>query len=143
MQDRQTVLFSATLSPRVEILASKVLNKPVYIQVGGTSDVNKDTTQLVEVRPESDRFLRLLQLLGEWCEKEKVLIFVNNQEKCDTLFRDLLKHSHPCLSLHGATDQIASESSISDFKANVCNLLIATSVAARGLDAKELELVIN
>ncbi|KAF4365389.1 hypothetical protein G4B88_014939 [Cannabis sativa] len=141
--DRQTVLFSATFPRQVEILARKVLTKPVEIQVGGRSVVNKDIAQLVEVRPENERFLRLLELLGEWYEKGKILIFVHSQEKCDALFRDLLKHGYPCLSLHGAKDQTDRESTISDFKSNVCNLLIATSVAARGLDVKELELVIN
>ncbi|XP_057475276.1 DEAD-box ATP-dependent RNA helicase 42-like [Actinidia eriantha] len=141
--DRQTVLFSATFPRQVEILARKVLNKPVEIQVGGRSVVNKDITQLVEVRPESDRFFRLLELLGEWYEKGKILIFVHSQEKCDALFRDLLKHGYPCLSLHGAKDQTDRESTISDFKSNVCNLLVATSIAARGLDVKELELVVN
>ncbi|WOL15711.1 hypothetical protein Cni_G24492 [Canna indica] len=141
--DRQTVLFSATFPRQVEILARKVLNKPVEIQVGGRSVVNKDISQLVEVRPESERFLRLLELLGEWYEKGKILVFVHSQDKCDALFRDLLKHGYPCLSLHGAKDQTDRESTISDFKSNVCNVLIATSVAARGLDVKELELVVN
>ncbi|XP_059647342.1 DEAD-box ATP-dependent RNA helicase 42 [Cornus florida] len=141
--DRQTVLFSATFPRQVEILARKVLNKPVEIQVGGRSVVNSDIAQLVEVRLENERFLRLLELLGEWYEKGKILIFVHSQEKCDALFRDLLKHGYPCLSLHGAKDQTDRESTISDFKSNVCNLLIATSIAARGLDVKELELVIN
>ncbi|XP_050208052.1 DEAD-box ATP-dependent RNA helicase 42 [Mercurialis annua] len=141
--DRQTVLFSATFPRQVEILARKVLNKPVEIQVGGRSVVNKDITQLVEVRPESERFLRLLELLGEWSEKGKILIFVQSQEKCDVLFKDLVKHGYGCLSLHGAKDQSDRESTISDFKKNVCNLMTATSIAARGLDVKELELVIN
>ncbi|EXB56258.1 DEAD-box ATP-dependent RNA helicase 42 [Morus notabilis] len=141
--DRQTVLFSATFPRQVEILARRVLNKPVEIQVGGRSVVNKDITQLVEVRHENERFLRLLELLGEWYEKGKILIFVHSQEKCDALFKDLLRHGYPCLSLHGAKDQTDRESTISDFKSNVCNLLIATSIAARGLDVKELELVIN
>ncbi|KAL6183905.1 hypothetical protein ACLB2K_045315 [Fragaria x ananassa] len=141
--DRQTVLFSATFPRQVEVLARKVLDKPVEIQVGGRSVVNKDIMQLVEVRQENERFLRLLELLGEWYEKGKILIFVQSQDKCDALFRDLLKHGYPCLSLHGAKDQTDRESTIADFKSNVCNLLIATSIAARGLDVKELELVIN
>lgn len=141
--DRQTVLFSATFPRQVEILAKKVLNKPVEIQVGGRSVVNKDITQMVEVRPESDRFLRLLEILGEWYEKGKILIFVHSQDKCDSLFKDLLKSGYPCLSLHGAKDQGDRESTLADFKSNVCNLLIATSIAARGLDVKELELVLN
>ncbi|GAA0157447.1 RNA helicase [Lithospermum erythrorhizon] len=141
--DRQTVLFSATFPRQVEILARKVLDRPIEIQVGGRSVVNKDISQTVEVRPESERFLRLLEILGEWYEKGKILIFVHSQEKCDALFRDLLKHGYPCLSLHGAKDQTDRESTLADFKSNVCNLLIATSVAARGLDVKELELVLN
>ncbi|WJX82674.1 DEAD-box ATP-dependent RNA helicase 42 [Trifolium repens] len=141
--DRQTVLFSATFPRQVEILARKVLNKPVEMQVGGRSVVNKDIAQLVEVRPENERFLRLLELLGEWYEKGKILVFVHSQDKCDALFKDLMKHGYPCLSLHGAKDQTDRESTISDFKSNVCNLLVATSIAARGLDVKELELVIN
>ncbi|CAO2826474.1 unnamed protein product [Amaranthus hypochondriacus] len=141
--DRQTVLFSATFPRQVEVLAKKVLNKPVEIQVGGRSVVNRDITQMVEVRPESERFLRLLEILGEWYEKGKILIFVHSQEKCDALFRDLLKSGYPCLSLHGGKDQGDRESTLADFKSNVCNLLIATSIAARGLDVKDLELVVN
>eukprot|EP00897_Mesotaenium_endlicherianum_P008045 jgi/Mesen1/7269/ME000373S06328 len=142
---RQTVLFSATFPRQVEALARRVLTRPIEIQVGGRSVVNSDITQIVEVRPADgeQRFLRLLELLGEWYEKGKILVFVHSQEKCDALFRDLLKHGYPCLSLHGAKDQTDRESTITDFKQNVCNLLIATSVAARGLDVKELELVVN
>ncbi|CAM6041238.1 unnamed protein product [Sphagnum compactum] len=141
--DRQTVLFSATFPRQVEVLARKVLTKPLEIQIGGRSVVNSDITQTVEVRPDSERFLRLLELLGEWYEKGKILVFVHSQEKCDSLFKDLLKAGYPCLSLHGAKDQTDRESTIMDFKSNVCNLMIATSVAARGLDVKELELVVN
>lgn len=50
---------------------------------------------------------------------------------------------YPCLSLHGGKDQSDRESTIADFKSSVCNILVATSVAARGLDVKELVLVVN
>ncbi|KAI3433563.1 hypothetical protein D9Q98_003374 [Chlorella vulgaris] len=141
--DRQTVMFSATFPRQVEVLARQVLNNPVEIQVGGRSVVNKDITQFVELRPEEDRFLRLLEVLGEWYEKGKLLIFVSSQDRCDTLFRDLLRAGYPCLSLHGGKDQSDRESTIVDYKANVCNILVATSVAARGLDVKDLVLVVN
>ncbi|KAJ7298326.1 hypothetical protein O6H91_Y003800 [Diphasiastrum complanatum] len=141
--DRQTVLFSATFPRQVEVLARKVLDRPIEIQVGGRSVVNTDITQNVEVRPDSERFLRLLELLGEWYEKGKILVFVHSQDKCDSLFKDLLKSGYPCLSLHGAKDQTDRESTLADFKSNVCSLLIATSIAARGLDVKDLELVVN
>ncbi|KAL4430956.1 hypothetical protein ABPG75_006212 [Micractinium tetrahymenae] len=141
--DRQTVMFSATFPRQVEVLARQVLTNPVEIQVGGRSVVNKDITQYVEIRPEEDRFLRLLEILGDWYEKGKLLIFVSSQDRCDTLFRDLLRAGYPCLSLHGGKDQSDRESTIVDFKANVCNILVATSVAARGLDVKDLVLVVN
>ncbi|XP_048549360.1 DEAD-box ATP-dependent RNA helicase 42-like [Triticum urartu] len=141
--DRQTVLFSATFPRQVETLARRVLARPVEIQMGGRSVVNKDITQLVEVRPDGERFLRLLELLGEWSAKGKILVFVRAQDKCDSLLKELFQHGYPCLSLHGGKDQNDRESTLADFKSNVCSLLIATSIAARGLDVKDLELVVN
>mmetsp|Transcript_21980 Transcript_21980/g.61010 ORF Transcript_21980/g.61010 Transcript_21980/m.61010 type:complete len:663 (-) Transcript_21980:249-2237(-) len=141
--DRQTVLFSATFPHSVETLARQVLSDPVEIQVGGRSIVNSDISQFIEIRPDAERFLRLLEILGEWYEKGKILVFVSSQDKCDSVFRDLLKSGYPCLSLHGGKEQTDRESTISDFKSNVCNVLIATSVAARGLDVKDLVLVLN
>ena len=129
--DRQTVMFSATFPKQVEVLARLALTKPAEILVGGRSIVNRDIKQMIEVRPEEQRFLRLLELLGHWYEKGKVLVFVKSQEKCDTLFRDLLKAGYPCMSLHGGKDQSDRECTINDFKSDVCNVLVATSVAAR------------
>jgi ATP-dependent RNA helicase DDX46/PRP5 len=82
---------------QVELLARQVLNAPVEIEVGGRSVVNKDIDQRVEVRDEGDRFMRLLEILGEFYEKGKILVFVNSQEHCDDLFRDLLKVCLCCL----------------------------------------------
>lgn len=73
-----------------------MLKTPIEIQVGGRSVVNSDISQSVEIRPVEDRFLRLLEILGEWYEKGKVLVFVSSQEQCDNLFRDLLKVSPSC-----------------------------------------------
>lgn len=85
--DRQTVMFSATFPKQVEMLARTALTSPVEILAGGRSVVNTDIEQIVEVRPEEQRFLRLLELLGHWYERGKVLIFVASQDKCDNLFR--------------------------------------------------------
>jgi ATP-dependent RNA helicase DDX46/PRP5 len=74
--DRQTVLFSATFPPAVELLARQVLLKPVEIVIGGRSIASGDIKQYVEVREEKDKFLRLLQLLGKWHDKGSVLVFV-------------------------------------------------------------------
>lgn len=104
---------------------------------------SSDLEQIVEMRDEQDRFLRLLELLGEWYERGKSIVFVSSQEKCDKIFRDLLRSGYPCLSLHGGKEQSDRECTVNDFKTDVCNILVATSVAARGLDVKDLRLVIN
>eukprot|EP00958_Prasinococcus_capsulatus_P022926 scaffold3307_cov371-Prasinococcus_capsulatus_cf.AAC.2 len=141
--DRQTVLFSATFPRQIEGLATTVLDSPLEIQAGGRSVVNPDIEQFVEVRPEEDRFLRVLELLGIWFEKGKTLIFVHSQDACDKLYTNLMKAGYPCLSLHGGKDQNDRETTLADFKSDVANVMVATSVAARGLDVKELRLVIN
>ncbi|KAL6251147.1 pre-mRNA processing RNA-helicase [Rhinocladiella similis] len=146
--DRQTVLFSATFPRQMEALARKTLTKPIEIVVGGRSVVAPEITQIVEVREESTKFLRLLELLGKLYEDDKneddrVLIFVDRQESADGLLRDLMKKGYPCMSIHGGKDQIDRDSTIDDFKAGVVPILIATSVAARGLDVKQLKLVVN
>lgn len=146
--DRQTVLFSATFPRQMEALARKTLTKPVEIVVGGRSVVAPEITQIVEVRNEDTKFVRLLELLGKLYEDEKneddrVLVFVDRQEAADSLLRDLMKKGYPCMSIHGGKDQIDRDSTIDDFKAGVVPILIATSVAARGLDVKQLKLVVN
>lgn len=146
--DRQTVLFSATFPRQMEALARKTLTKPVEIVVGGRSVVAPEITQVVEVREENTKFVRLLELLGKLYEDDKneddrVLIFVDRQESADGLLRDLMKKGYPCMSIHGGKDQIDRDSTIDDFKAGVVPILIATSVAARGLDVKQLKLVVN
>lgn len=102
-EDRQTLLFSATFPRAVETLARRVLKKPIEITVGGRSQASGDITQYVEVRDESDKFMRLLQLLGLWYEKGNVLVFVNTQQACDQVFQDLMKAGYPALSLHGTS----------------------------------------
>lgn len=144
--DRQTILFSATMPRIMDALAKKTLQSPVEITVGGRSVVAKEITQIVEVREEKEKFHRLLELLGELYDKDedaRTLIFVDRQEKADDLLKDLMRKGYPCMSIHGGKDQIDRDSTIDDFKAGVVPIMIATSVAARGLDVKQLKLVVN
>lgn len=144
--DRQTVLFSATMPRIIDALVKKVLKNPVEITVGGKSVVAPEITQIVEVREEKDKFIRLLELLGNLYADDddvRTLIFVERQEKADDLLRELLRKGYGCMSIHGGKDQVDRDSTISDFKSGVCPVMIATSVAARGLDVKQLKLVVN
>ncbi|XP_013873855.1 putative ATP-dependent RNA helicase DDX46 [Austrofundulus limnaeus] len=141
--DRQTVMFSATFPRAMEALARRILSKPIEVQVGGRSVVCSDVEQHVLVIEEEKKFLKLLEILGHYQEKGSVIIFVDKQEHADALLKDLMKASYPCMSLHGGIDQYDRDSIINDFKNGACRLMVATSVAARGLDVKQLILVVN
>ncbi|VDP89525.1 unnamed protein product [Echinostoma caproni] len=141
--DRQTLMFSATFPRQMELLARKALTNPIEIQVGGRSVVCSDVEQHALVLTEDEKFYKVLELLGIYQEMGSVLIFVEKQESADELMRVLMKYGYPCLSLHGGIDQYDRDSVITDFKRGNIRLLIATSVAARGLDVNDLLLVIN
>ncbi|KFM56623.1 putative ATP-dependent RNA helicase DDX46, partial [Stegodyphus mimosarum] len=141
--DRQTVMFSATFPRQMEALARRILTKPIEVQVGGRSVVCKDVEQHVVIIEEDGKFLKLLELLGHYLDNGSALVFVDKQENADILLKDLMKASYYCMALHGGIDQFDRDSTICDFKAGKVNLLIATSVAARGLDVKHLILVVN
>ncbi|CAH1376319.1 unnamed protein product [Tenebrio molitor] len=141
--DRQTVMFSATFPRQMEALARRILHKPIEVQVGGRSVVCKDVEQHVVIIDEDNKFLKLLELLGLYQEHGSIIVFVDKQENADILLKELMKAAYNCLSLHGGIDQFDRDSTIIDFKSGKVKLLIATSVAARGLDVKQLILVVN
>lgn len=144
--DRQSILFSATFPPKMEAMARKALRNPVEILVGGKSVVAAEITQLVEVREANTRFNRLLQLLGDLFvgdDDVRCLVFVERQETADSLFKELSKKGYASVSIHGGREQIDRDEAIQNFKQGVFPVMIATSVAARGLDVKQLRLVVN
>ncbi|GAB7348570.1 hypothetical protein MBLNU459_g6960t1 [Dothideomycetes sp. NU459] len=144
--DHQTVLFSATMPKNMESLAKKVLRRPVEITVGGRSTVADTIDQIIEIRPESSKMYKVLELLGDLFEKDedaRALIFVEQQGSADNMMMQLQMRGYPSVSIHGGRDQIDRDTAIEDFKSGVVPVMVATSVAARGLDVKQLKLVIN
>ncbi|XP_061385323.1 uncharacterized protein LOC133320742 [Danaus plexippus] len=142
--DAQKALFSATFPPYIESLAKKIMKKPIEIVIGERQASSSKVEQFVEIwNSPREKFLRLLQLLGEWAEHGSIIIFISRQSEADELFADLLRCGYASLVLHGGQDQTDRDFTIHDFKENVANILIATSVAARGLDVKSIVLVIN
>lgn len=88
----------------MESLARKVLKRPLEITVGGRSVVAQDVAQIVEVREDNTKFVRLLEILGQQYNDDpdaRTLIFVDRQEAADNLLRDLIRKGYPCMSLHG------------------------------------------
>ncbi|KAI3661485.1 hypothetical protein MP638_007215 [Amoeboaphelidium occidentale] len=143
----QKVLFSATFPREMEALARKILKNPLEIIVGKRSVVADTIEQNVMLLSnEDEKFTQLLRVLGVWYSPERdqrTLVFVDRQESADNLLRELLRRGYPCCSLHGGKEQTDRDSTLTNFKSGVFQIMIATSVAARGLDVKECNLVIN
>lgn len=144
-KDRQTVLFSATFPKIMEAHARRILQKPIEIQVGGRSVVCKDVHQTVQVINENDKFPRLIQILLKHVDdKSSAIVFVARQEKADNLLDSLMQsYDTECLVLHGGIDKDDRISTFASFKSGKKKVLVATSVAARGLDVKNCILVVN
>ncbi|RAR07122.1 pre-mrna-processing atp-dependent rna helicase prp5 [Stemphylium lycopersici] len=147
--DRQTVLFSATMPKNMVALARKALNNPAEVTIGGRSKVAPEITQIISIVPNSyekkinKTLLHLGQLFSE-DENAQVLIFTERQETAEDLLSKLYKAKYFSVNtIHGAKDQTDRNEAISDFRQGVLSILIATSVAARGLDVPGLALVLN
>lgn len=84
-----------------------------------------------------------MQLVSDWYEKGSILIFVDRQEDSDILWREILRSGYQSLSLHGGKDQFDRDNVLKEFKSGECKILVATSVAARGLDVPSIRLVVN
>jgi superfamily II DNA/RNA helicase len=141
--DRQTVMFSATFPRVVENAARSLLKNPLEITVRGRNIVSDTIDQFVEVIEEEQKLTRLLELIAAWYDKGSILIFVDTQEATDALYRDIIKSGYACLSLHGGKEQVDREMTIQDFRRGDTKILVATSVAARGLDVPSIRLVLN
>jgi ATP-dependent RNA helicase DDX46/PRP5 len=147
--DRQTILFSATFPKNMAALARKALNKPAEVIIGGRSKVAPEITQIISVVPPSyeKKISKLLLHLGQLFaedENAQVLIFTEKQETAEDLLSKLFKAKYYSVNtIHGAKDQTDRNEAINDFKQGVLSVLIATSVAARGLDVPGLAMVFN
>lgn len=143
--DRQTVMFSATFPKIMEAHARRVLTKPIEIQVGGRSVVCKDVHQTIELIEEDDKFFKLIEILQKHVDiRTSAIVFVSKQEKADSLLEDLMHAYDPnCLVLHGGIDKDDRISTFASFKSGQTRVLVATSIAARGLDVKNCVCVVN
>ena len=158
---RQTAMFSATWPAAVQKIALDYMTDPVRVYVGfeaivgsagdggGAVDdslsANKRVTQNVEVLDDHQREDRLRQILKKVHGKRdnRVLVFALYKKEADRLERSLQRAGWHCCSIHGNKTQQARTAALADFKAGTCPLLIATDVAARGLDIPNVEVVIN
>ncbi|KAL7188039.1 hypothetical protein ACSBR1_037976 [Camellia fascicularis] len=144
---RQMVMFSATWPPAVHQLAQEFMDpNPVKVVVGSEDlAANHDVMQIVEVLDDRARDERLVSLLEKYhkSQRNRVLVFVLYKKEAARVETMLRKRGWKVVSIHGDKAQYARTKALSLFKEGSCPLMIATDVAARGLDIPDVEVVIN
>ncbi|CAB3984381.1 ATP-dependent RNA helicase DDX42 [Paramuricea clavata] len=142
--DRQTLLFSATFKKKVEMLCRDILTDPVRIVVGELGEANEDVTQVVQIFNDAARKWQWLTAnLVRFTSEGSVLIFVTRKLNSEELSQNLKKNDFELLLIHGDMDQFERNKVIASFKKKEVPVLVATDVAARGLDIPSIKTVIN
>ncbi|KAL7151066.1 hypothetical protein ABFS83_04G006500 [Erythranthe nasuta] len=142
--DRQTLLFSATMPGKVEKLAREILSDPVRVTVGEVGMANEDITQVVEVIPsDTEKLPWLLEKLPRMIDEGDVLVFASKKATVDEVEAQLMQRGFKVAALHGDKDQSSRMEILQKFKSGTYHVLIATDVAARGLDIKSIKSVVN
>ncbi|GAA6229888.1 ATP-dependent RNA helicase DDX42 [Lates japonicus] len=142
--DRQTLLFSATFRKKIERLARDILIDPIRVVQGDIGEANEDVTQVVELLLSgTDKWAWLTRRLVEFTSSGSVLIFVTKKANCEELATNLTQEGYSLGLLHGDMDQSERNKVISDFKKKNLPILVATDVAARGLDIPSIRTVVN
>lgn len=139
---RQTLLFSATMPDAIRRLSAEVLNEPQHIVVGTAGKKHEDIAQFVFVVNEYERTEALVRLL-KYEEIDKAIIFCRTKKDVDILCEVLDRYSFQVIALHGDLNQNVRNQSIKSIKEGKTNILVATDVAARGLDISDISHVFN
>uniref|UniRef100_A0A3Q0S9Y8 RNA helicase n=1 Tax=Amphilophus citrinellus TaxID=61819 RepID=A0A3Q0S9Y8_AMPCI len=157
---RQTMMFSATFPKEIQILARDFLEDYIFLAVGRVGSTSENITQKVVWVEESDKRSFLLDLLsataipsevqdstGDNIEKpgkdSLTLVFVETKKGADALEDFLYREGYACTSIHGDRSQRDREEALNQFRSGKCPILVATAVAARGLDISNVKHVIN
>ncbi len=139
---RQTVMFSATFSNQIKRLADELLNQPALVEVAARNTAAENVNQLVHP-VDQHRKRDLLSFIigdGNW---QQVLVFTRTKHGADRLARQLAQDGLKTTAIHGNKSQAARTRALSDFKRGSVRVLVATDVAARGLDIDTLPHVVN
>lgn len=139
---RQALFFSATIPIKIKTLVKQFLNEPVSVEVK-TGDTAANVLQdIVRIRDKNEKFDKLQDLLNQ-PELTKVLIFTETKWEVEKLAVNLSQNGYKAESIHGNKRQNQREKSLSSFRNDHCRILVATDVAARGLDIGDISHVIN
>ncbi|TAQ84370.1 hypothetical protein B7494_g7305 [Chlorociboria aeruginascens] len=142
VQDRQTLMFSATFPRDIQMLARDFLKDYVFLSVGRVGSTSENITQKVEYVEDMDKRSVLLDILHTH-GAGLTLIFVETKRMADSLSDFLINQNFPATSIHGDRTQRERERALEMFRNGRCPILVATAVAARGLDIPNVTHVVN
>ena len=140
---KQTLMFSATFADRIIRLAERMMNDPQRIAIETGHSTNTDVTQTLHW---TDGFEHKKKLLTHWLSDESVdqaVVFASTQEDTDMLAEELAEAGHSVVALHGAMPQTVRNRRLRSIREGRAKILVATDVAARGLDVPTISHVIN
>lgn len=139
---RQNLLFSATFSDDIKQLANKLLNNPVTIEVAPRNSASEQITQYVHLVDKKRKAELLSYMIGRdnW---QQVLVFTRTKHGANRLAEHLNKDGVKAAAIHGNKSQGARTRALADFKSGDIRVLVATDIAARGLDIEQLPYVVN
>merc|ERR1719482_746451 len=141
---RQTLMFTATWPKEIRRIASDFFYDPIEIRIGNTDELQANTDieqQVFIVRDIRDKERRLQDCLRQ-CVGQAI-VFVSTKRACESLGRQVERMGVGCETIHGDRDQQSRDRALNSFKQGNCQILVATDVAARGLDVKAVKLVVN
>lgn len=139
---RQTVMFTATMPAAVERLARTYLRRPATVYIGSIGKPTERTEQIVYIMGENDKRKKLVEILNRKVDPP-IIIFVNQKKGADVLAKGLEKMGYNACTLHGGKGQEQREYALASLKNHSKDILVATDVAGRGIDIKDVSLVIN
>ncbi|HOB23293.1 MAG TPA: DEAD/DEAH box helicase [Kaistella sp.] len=139
---RQTLFFSATFPDEIKNLADSILNNPVKVSVAPVS-ATADTIQQKVYFVEKDDKLDLLTHILQNDISDSVLVFSRTKHGADKIARKLQKHKISAEAIHGNKSQNQRQNALTNFKSGKSRVLVATDIAARGIDIDELKYVVN
>ncbi len=140
-KDRQTLLFSATMPPKIQHLASKILHNPVEIKLAVSKPADK-IKQSVYICYETQK-LGIIKHVFSQTPPNKVIVFSSSKLKVKELTKAVRQMGFKVGEMHSDLDQSKREEQMLDFKAGNINVLIATDIVSRGIDIDDIEMVIN
>ena len=142
---RQTLFFTATMPPEIQRITEQFLHNPVRVEVSRPASTVSTTAQsLVKTgREPHDKRQTLRRLIRASVGMKNAIIFCNRKREVATLHRSLVRHGFSAIALHGDMDQAARTAALEQFRRNEVTLLVASDVAARGLDIPDVSHVFN